>query len=176
MTTKKKVLAISGSIRQHSTNHKYIKAIELLAGDAFEVHLFEGLAELPHFNPDMALENVPKQVLAFRELIANADGILICTPEYAHGVPGSLKNAIDWTVTSADLDGKPTLLITASTDGREGHKSLLETLHVIQAGSVKKLQLLISHAQTKINAQHEITDSVLLKNLKELLILYNSLL
>jgi chromate reductase, NAD(P)H dehydrogenase (quinone) len=178
MIPKKKVLAISGSTRDGSTNYKYIKAIELLATatDAFEIELFQGLAALPHFNPDMALENVPEQVLAFRKQIADADGILICTPEYAHGVPGSLKNAIDWTVTSADFDGKPTMLITASTDGREGHKSLLETLRVIQVKEVERLQLLISHAQTKINQQFEITDLPLLKSIEELIGMFQRLL
>lgn len=174
--TKKKVLAISGSTRAHSTNHRLIKAIELLTTDTLEIALFQGLAELPHFNPDIASENVPDAVLAFRKQIAAADGVLICTPEYAHGVPGSLKNAIDWTVTSADLDGKPTFLITASTDGREGHKSLLETLRVIQAKAVDELQLLISFAQTKVNQDFEITDSALLKNVADLLEKYQQIL
>jgi chromate reductase len=172
----KKVLAISGSTRQHSTNHRFIKAIELLAGDAFTIHLFEGLEALPQFNPDRALESVPEEVVAFRKLIADADGVLICTPEYAHGVPGSLKNAIDWTVTTADLDGKPTLLITASTDGREGHRSLLETLRVIQAKGVEQLQLLIPFAQTKVNQQCEITDVAVLEDIKALIKEYSKML
>jgi NAD(P)H-dependent FMN reductase len=174
--TKKKVLAISGSTRAHSTNHRLIKAIELLTFDTLEIELFQGLAELPQFNPDIALENVPDAVLEFKKQIAAADGVLICTPEYAHGVPGSLKNAIDWTVTSADLDGKPTLLITASTDGRKGHKSLLETLRVIQAKAVYELQLLISFAQTKVNQDFEITDAALLKSVVDLLGKYQQIL
>ena len=66
----------------------------------------------------------------------DADGVIICTPEYAHGVPGSLKNAIDWTVGTGEFSGKPTMLITASTDGKNGHKALLETLKVIEAKNI----------------------------------------
>lgn len=176
MTRIKKVVAICGSTRKDSTNHKVIKAIQLLAKDMCEIHLFEGIETLPHFNPDLAMENTPKEVLAFRELIAASDGVLICTPEYAHGVPGTLKNAIDWTVTTADLDGKPTMLITASTDGREGHKSLLETLKVIQAKGVEEWQLLISFARTKVNDQFEFTDSEILKAVLDILHTYKGVL
>jgi len=176
MTSPKKILAISGSTRANSTNHKFIKAIELLGGDAIRVDLFESISHLPHFNPDISVENVPETVVAFRQMIAGADGVLICTPEYAHGVPGSMKNAIDWTVTTADLDGKPTMLITASTDGREGHKSLLETLRVIQAKGVDELQLLVSFAQTKVNQQFEITDTPTLEAIQLILKRYLEML
>ncbi len=69
----------------------------------------------------------------FREQLDDAEGIIICTPEYAHGVPGALKNAIDWTISSSNFPHKPTLLITASTDGKYGHAALLETLTAIEA-------------------------------------------
>jgi len=175
MDTKKKVLAISGSTRQQSTNYRLIRAIERLAADRLEIQLFDGLAALPHFNPDLAIENTPQQVADFRRQIAEADGLLICTPEYAHGVPGSLKNAIDWTVTTADLDGKPVMLVTASTDGREGHRSLLETLRVIQART-KDLDLLVPFAGTKVNNGYEITDAGLLQELTRILHTYYEVL
>lgn len=158
----KNILAISGSSRQSSTNNNYIKAFAALSKNDFSITLFEGIGNLPQFNPDDNIEPVAASVAAFRKLIAAADGILICTPEYAHGVPGSLKNAIDWTVSSNDFYQKPTALITASTDGTYGHKALLETLKVIEAKNIEQHQLVISFAKTKINSNNEITDATTL--------------
>ena len=163
------VVAISGSTRQQSTNHNLLQAIAQLANDQFSVLFFDGLESLPQFNPDYALDNVPQQVEAFRQLLDKADGILLCTPEYAHGVPGSLKNAIDWTVSTNQFYHKPTALITASTDGSYAHKALLETLQVIEAASVAELQLLISFAQTKVTKQYQVTDEPTLVQVQQLI-------
>ncbi len=100
----KKVLAICGSVRAQSTNKQYIELIARLAeepevlrgGEGWEVSMFEGLAGLPAFNPDIV--EPPPDVADFYAKVAGADGVLICTPEYAMGPPGVLKNAIDWTV------------------------------------------------------------------------------
>ncbi|HMH22283.1 MAG TPA: NAD(P)H-dependent oxidoreductase [Puia sp.] len=146
---KKKILAVSGSTRKASSNHSLIMAIAGLATEIFDVTLYEGIADLPHFNPD-ALDDAGPKVANFKKLLKESDGVLICTPEYAHGVPGSLKNAIDWTVGTSDFFHKPTALITASSDGRYGHKALLEILRVIEAGCVDRLQLLVPFIKTKI--------------------------
>lgn len=119
--------------------------------DQLEVVIFDGVAGLPHFDPAVSDDAAPAAVAAFREALREADGVIICTPEYAHGVPGALKNAIDWTVSSCDFSGKPTVLITASTDGRYGHQALLETLRVIEAKDVEQLQLLIPFVRAKMN-------------------------
>jgi NAD(P)H-dependent FMN reductase len=122
MNKKKKILAISGSTRITSTNMNLIKAIAELTTENFDITIFNGLTEIPHFNPDLDHENPPEQVIAFRNLLRQFNGVLICTPEYAMGVPGSLKNAIDWTVSSMEFSQKPTALITASTHGEKGHQ------------------------------------------------------
>lgn len=122
MPTKKKILAICGSTRTQSTNLDYIRAIISLTKDRFDTTLYNELSTLPHFNPDLDNEQVPLPVTQFRKLIRAHDGILICTPEYAMGVPGSLKNAIDWTVSSMEFSQKPTALITASSMGQKGHE------------------------------------------------------
>ena len=158
MTTRKKIFAIPGSTRLHSTNHNLINAIATIFADKIEVIIFEGLAALPAFNPDDTDKIIPG-VMQFRQLIRNADAVIICTPEYAHGVPGSLKNAIDWTVSSNEFSHKPTALITASTDGRSGHAALLETLRTIEAENIDELQLLIPFAKTKINGDNIIKDA-----------------
>jgi len=153
----KKILAISGSTRDDSTNRHLINAIIALTLDKFVVIVYEGIAILPQFNPDR-VDNAGTSVDQLRELIRQSDAILICTPEYAHGVPGSLKNAIDWTVATNDFSGKPIMLITASSDGHYGHRALLDTLRVIEAKNLEDLQILISFAKTKISRLHGITD------------------
>src|SRR5215510_6083509 len=146
----KKIIAISGSTRKYSTNLSLINAIKDLYGDRLEIKIFEGLAEIPHFNPDLNTDNAPDKVVSFRKKLTEAEGILICTPEYAMGVPGTLKNAIDWTVSSMEFSHKPVALITASTLGQKAHQSLLDTLKIIEAKIDESCQLLISHASARI--------------------------
>jgi chromate reductase len=93
MDTKKKVLAICGSTRKTSANLQIIRFIAGMAGNAFEMDIYESLAQLPHFNPDMDRENedVPHEVKIFRNKIAEADGVLICTPEYVFQFAGKFE-------------------------------------------------------------------------------------
>lgn len=146
---RKKILAISGSTRKNSSNAALLKTISGMLPD-FEFHFYEGVDQLPHFNPDLDIDPAPEAVAHFRQLLKEADGVLICTPEYAMGVPGSLKNALDWTVSSADFSKKPTGLVTASSVGEKAHASLLETLSIIEAKLDAKAQLLIAHVKAKI--------------------------
>ena len=108
----KNILAISGSTRKDSTNQYLIKAITGLTKERFTILPYDRIAMLPHFNPDQ-MDDAGTEVNDLRELIRQSDAILICTPEYAHGVPGSLKNAIDWTVGTSDFSGKLVMLLTA---------------------------------------------------------------
>ena len=159
MSPKKSILAISGSTRKQSTNLNYIRAITELASSKFDVTVFDGLSNIPHFNPDLDNENPPNAVVDFRNKLRAANGVLICTPEYAMGVPGTLKNAIDWTVSSCEFSKKPVVLITASTLGEKGHASLLDTLKIIEANITEDTQLLVSHAKTKIGSDGKIKDA-----------------
>lgn len=124
---------------------------------------------LPPFNPDNDDENAGEAVADLRTQLKRTDGVLICTPEYAMGVPGTLKNAIDWTVSSADFYRKPTALITASSVGEKGHASLLETLKVIDANITDQTQLLISHAKLKVSNEYKITDDKTLIEIESLI-------
>jgi chromate reductase len=169
MTNRIKILAISGSTRKASSNLFLIKAIADLAAEIFTVNIFEGLSDLPHFNPDLDNENVPVQVINFRRQIREADGILICTPEYAFGVPGTLKNAIDWTVSSMEFSNKPVALITASLSGEKAHQSLLGTLLVIEAKMSADTQLLVNFIKTKVSDNHKITDKETLRSVIKLI-------
>ena len=168
MSDRKKVIAISGSARRNSANLRLIKAIEGLT-TKFEIATLEDLTMLPHFNPDLDTEQPPESVSHFRTRLRTADGVLICTPEYAMGVPGTLKNALDWTVSSGDFSGKPVALITASTSGRRAHESLLTTLETIDAKIAEEAQYLISFIQVKLNAENKIIDDETMENIQKLI-------
>lgn len=147
----KKIIAICGSTRQSSVNLNLINAIIGLYKNQFSIVVFQNIATLPHFNPDLDNDKPPKEIVSFRAQLNEADGILICTPEYAMGIPGSMKNAIDWVVSSMEFSGKPTALITAGLSGTKAHFALLETLKIIEADIPESSQLIISFAKTKVN-------------------------
>jgi NAD(P)H-dependent FMN reductase len=156
MRSRKKIMAINGSTRKDSSNRHLITAIAALCEQEIEMSVFDRIGNIPQFNPDDA--GYDPELADFKSALQSADAILICTPEYAHGVPGALKNAIDWTVASGEFSQKPTALITASTDGQFGHQALLETLRVIEAKDIMQNQLLISFVKTKISRESIITD------------------
>ena len=159
----KKIFAICGSTKAASTNLLYIKAIQKLLGTEYEVVILSSIETIPHFNPDLDTENPPLAVKDFRNNILQADGVLICTPEYAMGLPGSLKNVLDWSVSASSFSKKPVLAIVASSQGEKALQSLIDILTVIEASVFPQL---ISFAKSKINPQAEITDNKTLNELK----------
>lgn len=128
-----RILAISGSLRAASSNTEVLRAAALLAPDGVEVALYGGLGGLPHFNPDLDGDAPPAPVRDLRARVQGADALLVCSPEYAHGVPGSLKNALDWMVGSGELMAKPVGLVNAAPRGWHAQASLTETLTVMTA-------------------------------------------
>jgi chromate reductase, NAD(P)H dehydrogenase (quinone) len=142
-----KILAIPGSLRANSSTHVVLNEIEKMLPANIDFEIFDGVGGLPHFDGP---EETPKVVQNFLDEIKQADGILICTPEYAFGVPGSLKNALDWTVGTMEMNNKPTALITASTGGERGHESMLHTLSALSAKVADGNSLLISFIRSKI--------------------------
>src|SRR5882724_10769909 len=109
-----RVLAISGSLRRASSNSALVAAAARLAPDTVKVSIYRGLEELPHFNPDLDDDSAPQSVVGFRASLQACDAVLISSPEYAHGVPGVVKNALDWVVGSGELVDKPIALVNAS--------------------------------------------------------------
>ena len=87
MSNKMKILAISGSLRTHASNTNILKRLGMMAPENVEVVLYEGLGSLPHFNPVLDDENSSGAVKDFRQKVCSADGVIICTPEYAFGFP-----------------------------------------------------------------------------------------
>lgn len=154
-----RVLALPGSAREHSTQKNLLRTVAALAGDRFSVEIYAETASLPHFNPDLDTDPAPESVTRFRSLLRAADGVLLCTPEYAMGVPGTLKNALDWTVSSAELYQKPTALITASSQGYKGHVALMETLSIIGCIVPDAAQIIIPFIKSKVAEDGSITDA-----------------
>jgi len=116
-----RIAAISGSLQASSTNTRLIRAARERASNGTEVVVFEGLADIPAFNPDIE-DPPPTAVTELRALLQSADGVLIASPEYAFGVPGCLKNALDWMVGSGDLYGKRVVVVSAApSEERGGH-------------------------------------------------------
>jgi chromate reductase len=128
-----RVLAISGSLRRASSNGALVGAVARLASGHVEVSIYRELASLPPFNPDLAEETAPEAVARFRAALQACDAVLISSPEYAHGVPGVLKNALDWVVASGELIDKPVALINTSARATHAWESLARTLLVMSA-------------------------------------------
>lgn len=129
------LLAISGSLRARSSNTEVLRAAALVAPPSVRVELYAALAALPHFNPDLDAEGaeLPPAVRDLRARIDSARGVLICSPEYAHGVPGAMKNALDWLVSGPEMVHKPVGLINASPRAMHAQASLAETLRTMSA-------------------------------------------
>jgi NAD(P)H-dependent FMN reductase len=126
------ILAISGSLRAASLNTMLLKAAARLAGDHVRMELFHGIGELPLFNPDIEATN-PPAVARFRTALQQADAVLIASPEYAHGVTGVMKNALDWMVGNETFVNKPVALFNASPRSSHAQTSLRETIGVMSA-------------------------------------------
>lgn len=102
-----RVLAISGSVRSGSTNSAALDTAAAVAPPGVVVVRYEGLATLPHFNPDHDRDPLPPEVADLREQLGLADALLLSTPEYAGALPGSFKNLLDWTVGGGEMDRLP---------------------------------------------------------------------
>jgi NAD(P)H-dependent FMN reductase len=123
-----KLFAISGSLRAVSSNTALLRAVCAHAPPSIQAALFEELESVPAFNPDREAEAWPPAVEAFRAGVRDCEVVLISTPEYAHGVPGALKNALDWLVGSGEFYEKPVALLHVSERGAHARASLKETL------------------------------------------------
>ena len=126
--------------------------------EGYDVEIFEGLAAIPHFNPDLDHDPAPEAVALLRQKITEANAVLICTPEYVFSLPGSLKNALEWMVSTVVFSEKPVGLITASASGKKGHAQLKMVMKTLGAKFTPKTCLLISSIKAKMGATGEIVD------------------
>jgi chromate reductase len=129
-----RLLAISGSLRRASTNTALLRGLAAMAAPLAQVTVFEGLGDLPIFNPDNEGDATPDTVRAFAEAVAVADGIVISCPEYVHALPGGFKNALDWIVSRSEIIGKPIALLHASHRGEDVLADLRRVLSTVSDG------------------------------------------
>ena len=132
-----RILAISGSLRAQSTNSAVVQAAARLAPPGMQIVVYRDLGALPHFNPDLEADAPPAPVAALRRHIGLSRGLLICSPEYARGVPGALKNALDWLVGSVEFPDMPVALINASPRSINADAQLRLTLATMSARIVE---------------------------------------
>lgn len=163
-----KILAVSGSLRDRSSNTILLEAAKLLAPEYVEIELYQKLNELPHFNPDLDT-GVNASVADWREQVKAADGVLISSPEYAHGVPGSLKNALDWLVSSGETVEKPFALLNASTRSVHAPAQLTEILKTMAAIFVEEASATIPLMGKTLSAAEIAADAELSNALREAL-------
>jgi chromate reductase len=148
------VLAISGSLRAGSSNTEVLRALTLLATPHIVVRQFDGLATLPAFNPDLDQDDMPlpESVQELRTEVGTADAIVLCSPEYAHGVPGSLKNALDWLVSAPQVVFKPTALVNVSPRSIHAQASLAEICRTMSMRLVAETPFVVPLVERGIRA------------------------
>jgi len=169
LTSTTKILAIPGSLRTGSSNHVILRHLAGLVPAGIEYTIYNDLAQIQPFDPGLDNDNPPASVTTLRQLLADASGIVICTPEYAFGIPGQLKNMLDWMVSSSSFVDKPICLITASSVGTHAHAALLLTLGALSANVIEGADLLIPFIRAKMDADGNVVDEETVNNLEKAL-------
>ncbi len=158
MQTKKKVLAIIGSTKEKSSNLNLVLEIANMAKEDLEIIIYDSITKLPHFDPDLDKDNCPPEVTDFRIKIEEADGVIISSPEYVFSLPGSLKNALEWCVSTTIFYQKPIGLITAAASGEMAHEQLIMIMKTLDAKFDSATTLHIKGVKSKFDAQFKLSD------------------
>ncbi|TPJ70706.1 NADPH-dependent FMN reductase [Mesorhizobium sp. B2-6-2] len=138
------IIAISGSLRAASTNSALIAALAANAPTDCRVEVYDGLGRLPIFNPDDEGARTPPEAARLIEAVTRADGIVVSCPEYAHGVPGGMKNALDWLVSRDAAVGKPAMLVHASPRSLYARAALAEIMRTMSFAMYEETALEIA--------------------------------
>lgn len=174
-----KVLGFAGSLRQGSYNRALIRAAQNLAPEGMNIEISD-LDAIPLYNADLEAQGDPPGVAAFKQAIAAADGVLIATPEYNHGVPGVMKNAIDWASRpprGAPLGGKPVGLIGASpgmTGSARGQSQLRQAFEFTNSYCMPQPEILVYRAQEKFDDAGQLSDEATTKYLAAYLVAFHA--
>ncbi|GAA3645181.1 NADPH-dependent FMN reductase [Flavivirga jejuensis] len=158
MIEKKNIIGICGSASRNSANLSILKWIAKSEKSDFNLEIIDNLTELPHFKTELTDKNTPKQIVDFRNKIANSDGIIICTPEYVFSIPSGLKNMIEWCVSTSVFSNKPIGFITASASGEKAHEELKLIMKTIQTKFTEETILLIKGVKGKVGKNGKILD------------------
>src|SRR3954449_1313521 len=157
----KRLLLICGSLRSQSTNSALLRTVASLVHDDVMAGSYEGMGQLPHFNPDDDVDPLPAAVIDLRARIQRADAILLSTPEYAGAMPGSLKNLLDWTVGGVEITDKRAgwINISPNPDGAaRTYGSLTTVLRYTGANVIDDACVRIPVPRTSIGADGLIDD------------------
>ncbi|HUW29733.1 MAG TPA: NADPH-dependent FMN reductase [Sulfuriferula sp.] len=167
------ILAISGSLRSASLNTTLLRAAARLAPSGMRIELFGELGMLPLFNPDIEAAD-PPTVANFRARLLAADGVLIASPEYAHGVTGAMKNALDWMVGCETFVNKPVALLNASPRAVHAQASLKETITTMSARIVDEASIAVPVLGAKLDEAGIVSHPEISAALREALIAFQA--
>ena len=169
-----KIIGLAGSLRQGSLNRALLRAAQAEAPDGMEIEIFD-LAEVPLYNGDVEGEGDPEPVARMKQAIRGADGVLFVTPEYNHGVPAVMKNAVDWASRprrEAALGGKPVAIMGASpgiTGTARGQSQLRQAFEFTNSYCMPQPELLVFKASEKFDAHGRLTDEATREYLRRFL-------
>jgi chromate reductase len=158
------VLGVAGSLRQGSYNRALLRAAQTIAPEGVSITIHD-LIDVPLYNGDLEAQGDPPGVAAFKDAIRAADGVLMATPEYNHGVPGVMKNAVDWAsrpARNAALNGKPVGLLGASpgqTGTARGQSQLRQAFEFTNSYCMPQPEILVFRAHEKFDADGNLTDA-----------------
>jgi NAD(P)H-dependent FMN reductase len=157
-----RILAISGSLQARSSNTSLVRLARRLSDDRMSIDVFDALAGLPYFNPDLDTDPPPVPVADFRARVDKADAVLIASPEYAHEMPGVLKNALEWLVSSGELYAKPVAILCAAPGPQRGtyaREALERTLSAEGAEIILSMTVAVAPGQSP-DGSHDVIQSV----------------
>ncbi len=168
-----RILLVSGSLREGSTNSALVRTAAAVPPEGIEARVFEGLAELPHFNPDDDVEGVqvPAPVAALRAQLADADAVLFSAPEYAGALPGSFKNLLEWTVGGAEIYRLPAGWVNVAAPGRgeNAEGSLRKVLGYVGADLATEACVRLTMDRSAIGADGTVADPAYRERVAEVL-------
>jgi NAD(P)H-dependent FMN reductase len=170
VTNVRRILLISGSLREGSTNSAALRTAALGAvPSTVEAALYEGLDALPAFNPDLDDDRLPAAVADLRNAIKASDGVLFSTPEYAGGLPGAFKNLLDWTVGDdrpGSMYEKPVAWVNIAARGApNAHESLRKVLGYVHATIVEPACLAVPVTSAMVDADGLVADETVIRQL-----------
>jgi len=163
-----KLIGLSGSLRQGSANTALLQAIGLVAPANVSFALYSDIGRLPLFNPDLET-SLPTIVVQLRAQLCASDAIVIASPEYAHGIPGAFKNALDWVVGSAELGSKPVALLNASGRSVHAQAALAEVIRTMNLSIVDAASVTIPVAGKGYDAARIAGDEAFAQPLRQML-------
>lgn len=152
------LLAISGSLRAASSNSRALTAVTMLAPSGWHVRAPQPLELLPFFNPDVERDAMPEAARNWRDEVAASDALIISSPEYAHGVTGLLKNALDWLVGGIEICAKPVVIVNATPPAEYAQAQMKETLRVMGATVLDDASIELRLRGSSLDAQSIASD------------------